>query len=108
MAEYRMFLDDERDPPNDGPWVVVRDFRTAVDVFNTHGCPTHISFDHDLGSELTGFDVAKELIDLDMDTTITIPENFTYYVHSQNPVGRDNITGLLDSYLKFKKEWHNG
>ena len=27
---------------------------------------------------------------------------FTYYVHSQNPVGKSNIEGLLVNYLRHK------
>ena len=33
-----------------------------------------------------------------------IPKNFTYDVHSANPVGKKNIVGLLDNYLEKKEE----
>lgn len=31
------------------------------------------------------------------------PADFAFFVHSQNPVGKANIEGLLNNYLEFKK-----
>jgi hypothetical protein len=35
-----------------------------------------------------------------MNNAVKLPK---YFVHSQNPVGRDNIQGYLDNYLKFQE-----
>lgn len=35
-----------------------------------------------------------------MDGKLTIPENFTYSVHSQNPVGAKNIHTYMQCILK--------
>lgn len=47
--------------------------------------------------------VVKRLIDLDLDAggTVIAPD-FTYPIHSANPVGRENIRGLLDQYLAVR------
>jgi len=97
---YKMFIDDERDPPNgETDWVVKRCFTSAMQHIYYKGCPNYISFDHDLANHLTGYDVAKEIVNLDMDGEIKIPEDFSFYVHSQNPVGAENIRQYLDNYL---------
>ena len=70
----------------------------------------YISFDHDLGDEddgETGYDYAKRLVEMDMDTDFPkykFPDDFSFYVHSQNPIGKANIEGLLNGYLKHKGE----
>lgn len=98
---YKMFIDDERDPPNgETDWVVCR---TPQDVFyavTTKGFPAFISFDHDLGADMTGYDIVKDLVEEDMcrDGRM-IPEDFDFYVHSQNPIGAENIRRYLNSYL---------
>jgi hypothetical protein len=56
----------------------------------------------DHGSDKSGFDFAKYLIELDLDTN-TMPKNFTFKVHSANSVGADNIRNILDNYLSFRK-----
>lgn len=96
-----IFLDDERDPPNDGrKWVIARSVDSATWLIEKFGCPHFISFDHDLGYGSTGYDLAKYLVEEDIQNKI-LPCNFTFYVHSQNPIGKANIEGLLNNYLKY-------
>lgn len=108
---YGMFLDDER-LPSGTVWsgiFLVRTVREAIHMMEEMGCPNHIDFDNDLGLlwEERGFregrDLANWLVerDLDMDGKF-IPENFTYAVHSQNPIARDSITDLLNRYISQK------
>lgn len=99
-----IFLDDIRVPrkkPPHGFWVVLRSVRDAQEYVLEYGCPTYISFDHDLGPipEDTGYDFAKWLCDLDMDAPGFIPQGFEFFVHSANPVGAANIQTYLDNYL---------
>ena len=103
---YKLFIDDERFPPDDGEsWVIARDYDAAISVFKTMGCPNFISFDHDLGPDSkTGFDIAKALVEMALNEEIVIPDDFTFYVHSQNPVGAENIRLHLNRYLKFRKD----
>jgi len=98
---YQMFIDDERFPVDD-TMIVVRSFDEATAYVIEHGCPTFISFDHDLGIGKTGYDFANWLIDRDLDISGFMPENFHFDVHSQNPIGARNIREVLNSYLKFK------
>jgi len=100
-----MFLDDIRMPSDRGmsdDMVIVRSSNDAIDYLNTHGCPSFISFDHDLGGDDTSMTVVNFIIEADLETGGTyIPEDFTFNVHSDNPVGRDNIIGKLGGYLRF-------
>lgn len=103
----KLYLDDKRDPPTEIAWshIVVRSYDEAVQLVKDFGFPEEVSFDHDLGTEKTGLDFAHFLIDLDLDTG-TMPDNFSYNVHSANPVGRANIVGLLGGYLRFRYGHH--
>lgn len=71
-----------------------------------NGCPDYISFDHDLGDigTKTGKDVANWIVERDQELEGKfIPENFEFNVHSANPVGTENIEGLLKQYLSFRQ-----
>jgi len=102
--KYRLFIDDERLAAlkNGEMILIVRNFEEAVEIMESLGCPEFISFDHDLGEESkTGYDIAKWIVEKDMDEDQEfIPDEFEYYVHSQNPIGKSNIEGLLNSYIK--------
>ncbi len=103
---YVLFLDDVRDPnwvyPDSdvADWVVCRSFDEAVAVCEDLGCPSEVSFDHDLGDGTpTGYDFAHWLISRDMDA-VFFPKTFKWHVHSANPVGAENIRGLLECYFQ--------
>jgi len=108
----RIFIDDERDPP-EGEWLVFRDMITFMQYLDeemakeTYMLPEFISFDHDLGEyQPTGFDIAKKLVEIDMDGLMEFIPNFQWTVHSQNPVGKENINELLKCYLNFKNAYY--
>lgn len=118
----KLFLDDSRLPP-DFTWDVVRSYEEFIAYIELHGVPDVISFDHDLGTEhyqhycdvvayaeidkklnevkipyeifqeKTGYDCAKWLIEQGQ-----LPKN--YLVHSMNPVGKMNITFVMDAAYK--------
>lgn len=120
---WNLFLDDERNLEDvkwapwqirekyrNEQWVIARNYADAlVEVLN-RGFPCFVSFDHDLGdNQKTGYDVAKELVNNDIISgdqrgrqKYKFPADFSYYVHSKNPVGKSNIEGLLDNYFKHK------
>jgi len=104
----RMYLDDLRIPKKSFD-VIVRSFDEAVLYVKQYGIPNFISFDHDLGANkdgtilLSGYDFAKWLVIQDMDKVYTFPSNFTYNVHSANPVGKKNIESYLDGYFQHHK-----
>lgn len=94
----KLFLDDCRKAP-DYTWDVVRNYDQFVAYIQLHGVPDIISFDHDLGQEesveKTGYDCAKWLVERGL-----LPSK-GYYVHSMNPVGKDNIDFVMQGgYLR--------
>lgn len=126
----RLFLDDVRIPTDcvsytynkiyNEEWDIVRTYDEFVDYIKTNGVPDEISFDHDLADEhydpsmyesterygekyktfkeKTGYDCAKWLSEYCITNVIPMPK---CYVHSMNPVGRDNIRGVLESAVKI-------
>lgn len=101
------FIDDERMPAWNAPddMLIARTIDEVEDLISDLGMPPFISFDHDLGKdEATGFDIAKRLVELDMDGVAKFPSDFSFYVHSQNPRGKENIEQYLGAYLNFKKD----
>jgi hypothetical protein len=101
---YSMFLDDVRNPPvrQDTAWIVVRSVIEAIAYVERHGMPIYISFDHDLGEDAaTGQDFADWLITRHLDGLDSFAKQFGFSVHSANPPGAANISGLLTSFLKF-------
>lgn len=101
LQDYEIFLDDERLPPSAmHDAVIVRDFwefkRTLID----RGIPKYISFDHDLGDmEYTGKTCAEFLVCQLFDDVPEDIADFQFYVHSQNPIGAENIRAFLTQFL---------
>ena len=88
---WKLFIDDEREPPRDGSlWTVARNMDEVKSLVTVgSGFPSFISFDHDLGHDQpTGYDIVKYLVDLDLSDSIHIPKKFDFYVHSHNPIGK--------------------
>lgn len=100
---YHLFLDDERMPPNDGKtWVIAQDFDQFNQILEDRGFPEFVSFDHDLGEGPNGKACAALLVAISIDNNHQW--NCQYYVHSQNPIGKANIEGLIEGYKKFRND----
>lgn len=95
---YRLFLDDERFPVEEG-CVIARSYDEAREIVLRDGVPEFISFDHDLGEGRSGSDFAHWLVNYLLDHPNVDMTNFSFYVHSQNPVGADRIRNLMNSFL---------
>lgn len=67
------------------------------------GCPQFISFDNDLMVKLEGFDLASWLVEKDLDEPGFIPNDFQFFVHSQNINAKSRIYSLLNNYLKSRE-----
>jgi hypothetical protein len=103
----KLFLDDIRIPSDiyeSGNWETVRSYDKFVEYVNLNFDDiSSISLDHDLGLDefgeiqKTGYDCIKWLINYCMDTGKDLPK---IWCHSMNPVGRANILGIVNSYLK--------
>lgn len=94
----RLFIDDERYPTDNSH--IVRSSAEACAFVELNGIPVFISFDHDLGGDDTSMKFIHWLVDYMMDTGEKFPVGFDYYVHSQNPVGRDNIKSYMDNMIR--------
>ncbi len=113
----KLYLDDIRTPKTEG-WNIVRSYPEFVEWIKKNGIPNEVSFDHDLADEhyslqtktdyltwkeyyetqdreYTGYDAAKWMCEYCWDNGLPIPE---YNVHSANPVGRENILAILNSF----------
>jgi hypothetical protein len=104
---WKLYLDDIRTPADES-FVIARSAEEAKRLILRKDMPSHISFDHDLGMDddgnllPSGYDFAKWLVELDIKGVIQIADDFTFKIHSQNPIGAQNIKGLLDGYLREK------
>lgn len=96
-----LYLDDLRSTPEN--FERVYDYDEFVNFINKNGVPEFISFDHDLGEGKTGFDCAKFLVEFCMDNGVS---DINFQVHSQNPVGKENIEKLLDNFNRLKNQNH--
>lgn len=74
----------------------------AIDYIKAKGCPAFISFDNDLGEVLEGIDLAKWLVESDLEAPGFIPADFKFFVHSRNNIASDRIYSLLNSYMKSR------
>ena len=120
---WNLFLDDERnigdvswapwqvqEKYRNEEWVVCRGYGDAMVEILNRGFPKYISFDHDLGHDkYTGYELAKQLVENDIISgnkesreAYKFALDFDFYVHSQNPIGKANIEGLLNNYLKVR------
>jgi hypothetical protein len=128
-----LWLDDLRNPfegdwlsysPIEKPFdcIWVKSYNEFVDWINQNGLPEAICFDHDLGMEValearakgmskrksrllkkeekTGYDCAKWLVEYCLDNKLKLP---LYNIQSANPVGKENINGLMLSFNKHIK-----
>jgi len=87
----KLFIDDIREPP-DKTWLVARTYKQAEEYILS-GLVEEVSFDHDLGEEKTGYDLAK----LFERASFYGKEPPVWRVHSANPVGRSNINIAMRS-----------
>lgn len=100
----------------------VKSYDEFVTWIEKNGLPDLICFDHDLGEDIarervskgmskrqarkkkretmSGYECAKWLVDYCLDNELDLPK---WKIQSANPVGKENINGLLTGFLKFRK-----
>lgn len=102
----KLWIDDIRNPaewrPNEH-WVWVKNYKDAVSTIKDLGV-SHISFDHDLGEEMTGYDIAKIIEELASNNAIG---RISWEIHSANPVGAANIRMAMESAERFWDKYEN-
>jgi hypothetical protein len=108
-SDWARILDDERYPVEGvHDWRIARNVENALYYIRMHGMPYFMSLDHDLGyGRLSGMDFVKtlvsycQLVSYCHDEGIR-PASFTYYVHSTNPVGAENMLSYLDNWRRVR------
>jgi hypothetical protein len=103
---YNLYIDDERNPRvSTRNWVIARSGEQVFAILREKGCPEFVSFDNDLGEEIEGYDIAKFLVEQDLNNPGYIPDNFHFIVHSANIIAGKSIWALLTNYLAFRKAY---
>ena len=104
---------------NSGSIIWVLNYEEFIEWIRKNGLPEMICFDHDLGEDVaiklvskgfnkkkarevkklakSGYDCAKWLVDYCLDRDLQIPD---WNIQSANPVGKENINGLLNNAKK--------
>ena len=102
-----LWVDDARNPMEDD-WmnfspigrnckvIWAQSYQEAIDFLEKEW-PDAICLDHDLGEEKDGYDIAKYIVNRCTDDGRKLP---LFASQSANPVGRENILGLLKNYQK--------
>jgi hypothetical protein len=91
--KINVYLDDVRIAPKG--FITVRNYCECIEILNKNKLNIGIlSLDHDLGEEKTGYDITKYMVE----HNIWADE---IYLHTKNPVGRDNMFQLL---MRYKPE----
>lgn len=108
MKTY-LYIDDVRNPFDDikiktmdlseYDLVWIKSYDEVIQFLQTEW-PDIIDFDHDLGTEQTGYDIAKYIVNICLNKNYRLPE---FYCHSANPCGKENILSLLQN---FKEKWN--
>lgn len=94
----KIWLDDIREPP-DSEWVWIKDAQECANyVYFNRKNIDFISFDHDLGTSFTGYDVAKYIESLAYTKKI---KPFLWAIHSQNPVGAERILMAMNKVEQY-------
>ena len=102
---WSLFLDDERFPADENSdWIIIRTGEEAMMRIQELGFPHRMSLDHDLGEGImTGYDFIRAFSNFVMDGNVTYGDvNFKeidVYVHSQNPIGAENIRKYWESFI---------
>lgn len=99
IVGYKLFIDDERQPPDES-WLVVRSSNEAIEFVKKYGMPSFISFDHDLGGTDTTMVFLKQFYNF-FDLLGQGPPEYT--VHSANPIGAENIKSFMESWKRSLK-----
>jgi hypothetical protein len=81
---------------HDSEWYVARSSNEAISLIEEKGPPAFISFDHDLSGSDRAIDVCKYLSENYYNSEVD------YIVHSENPLGKQNIISYMESW-KYSK-----
>lgn len=100
VSGVKIYLDDVRTPsPGSVDFTICRTAEEAIKFIDSLNVVL-ISFDHDLGTELTGYSVACHIEERVYLGKMKCPR---WIIHSANPVGRKQIQSAMESAMKYQK-----
>ena len=107
-GNWEMFIDDERFPGKDvsDSVVVVRSSQEAIEFCKAaKSLPKNIMFDHDLGGDDTSMRFIRWMVDelYNDEPKYKFHPDFKFSVHSQNPVGAENIKSYMNQLIDDQK-----
>lgn len=106
MSKTLLWLDDYRNPFT-SDWLVfspikhpfktvwVQSYQEFIEWINKNGIPDAVCFDHDLGTEMSGYDAVKWLCSYCESNNVAFP---LYGMQSANPVGRENMLYYIQNF----------
>ena len=97
----KIYLDDEREAP-EGWTRTYRVGQTLELLVENEGAVTHLSLDHDLGTERTGYTVLLWMERMVFETDYVPPEHIT--VHSANSGARPKMELAIEAIRKKAAE----
>lgn len=102
----KLWIDDVRPMP-EGYTHWAKTAEEAISILCDVFCPVveTISFDHDLGGEFTGYDVALYIEKASYEGTFW---RCNWDIHSANPVGRKRIRQAMESAERFWRKEEKG
>lgn len=103
LHNWKLFIDDVR-MPHARDYIIARNSYDAIWMLESYGHPIAIAFDHDLGGNDTAMTVVNWLWQVVVNEGFKLPDNFTFTVHSANPVGAYNIRNRMNDIVKFSRE----
>ena len=78
----------------------VKSYGEFVRKITTDSLPDYIFFDHDLGTGKSGMGCMKFLVSYIQDNDLD-PNDVTVLFQTSNPVGRENMESLYNSYKNY-------
>lgn len=107
QGKWKLFIDDERDPV-DKSFIVARSSQEAIDYVELfESLPIEICFDHDLGGDDTSMKFIHWMSNQILDNRYQLRKDFKYSIHSQNPIGVNNIKYYMLGFLSTITNWKN-
>lgn len=107
---WKLWIDDEAFSPeaivrhSPEGFKVAETSTSAMNLVLSFGFPQFVDFDHDLGGDDCAMKFLNQLRDC-YDLHMIKP--FDYNIHSQNPVGTQNIKAFMDSWNRAYSNFLN-
>ena len=94
----KIFIDDDRMPSEPGEWVIARDPQTAFGLIHANSpWITHLSFDQNLGHQVTGLGILTEILGADILRPEVFPRLIEICVHSTDNKANNDMRAVAQA-----------